>query len=303
MNATSARKLMPALLASRLGACLSDPEDRASLIGEPLSALKGAKAAVAVDGRLYVANRDSAATGIAVVDLASGEITAFHESSLPPNELALASDSVLVVAESDYQTGALSRLSLKTGAWTPEYLAVGSDNALVASGDKVFLMERSRNVVTGFTAGRLEEANVFLNVNTGEKSNPYQVALHGGSAFVTRYGSSHLLVLEAGEKPVEPGFSVHDLGSLDPVGVERAGGDRHRLPRDAAFFERERDQRRSCATFDGPNRHGTIAEDERAQPPREPSGIDELREMPRARPGLDPRIDAGGEPTRVRPDV
>jgi hypothetical protein len=200
MNAKVTLKPLAALLAGLLAGCLSDTDPDASLVGEPLSALRGAKAAVAADGKLYVANTDSAATGIAVVDLASGGITAFHASSLPPNDLALAGDSVLVVAETDYATGALSRLGLKTGAWSPEYLTVGSDNALAASGDKVFLMERSRNVVTGFTAGRLEEANVFLNVNTGEKSNPYQVALHGNSAFVTRYGSSHLLVLDAGEK-------------------------------------------------------------------------------------------------------
>lgn len=204
MNAKSALKPIAVLLAVQLAGCLSDPDDgkgpEVPLVGEPLSALKGARSAAVADGRLYVASRDSAATGIAVVDLATGLVTAFHGSSLPPNDLALAGDSVLVVAGTDYATGALSRLDLKTGGWSPDYLTVGSDNALAAADGKVFLMERSLNVVTGFAGGRLEEANVFLNVNTGEKSNPYQVAIHGGSAFVTRYGSSHLLVLEAGEK-------------------------------------------------------------------------------------------------------
>jgi hypothetical protein len=202
MNVKTSLQLIPALAAALLAGCMSDPAESEgpSLVGESLASLKGAKAAAAIDGKLYVGNRDSSATGIAVVDLASGEITAFHASTLPPNDLALAGDSVLVVSGTDFSTGALSRLSLKTGAWTPEYLTVGSDNALTAAGDKVFLMDRSTNVVTGFTGGRLEDANVFLNVNTGAESNPYQVALHGGKAFVTRYGSAHLLVLEADRK-------------------------------------------------------------------------------------------------------
>jgi DNA-binding beta-propeller fold protein YncE len=37
-------------------------------------------------------------------------------------------------------------------------------------------------------------------VNTGSKSNPYQVALLDGKAFVARYGSAHLLILDAGRK-------------------------------------------------------------------------------------------------------
>lgn len=204
MNAKNTLKLIPALLAALLAGCMSDPEDgngpEGPLVGEGLSAIKGAKAAAAHDGKLYVANRDSAATGIAVVDLATGKVAAFHKSSLPPNELALAGDSVLVVAETDYATGALSRLSLKTGAWTPAYRTVDSDNALAADGGKVFLLERTLGVATGFTGGRLEDAGVFLNVNTGAKSNPHQVALHGNTAFVTRYGSAHLLVLEADKK-------------------------------------------------------------------------------------------------------
>ena len=199
--ARAALAALAALSASLLGGCLSDPAETEGhlLVGEPLSALKGAKAAAVHDGKLYVANRDSSATGIAVFDLAEGRITAFHGTSLPPNDVALAGDSALVVAGSDFSTGALSRLGLKSGGWSPEYASVGSDNGLSADG-KVFLMERSKNVVTGFTGGRLEEANVFLNVNTGDKSNPYQVAIHGDAAFITRYGSSHLLVLEADEK-------------------------------------------------------------------------------------------------------
>jgi DNA-binding beta-propeller fold protein YncE len=194
-------RLLPAALAALLAGCMTeqteDPPGTHALVGQPLSALKGAKSAAAADGKLYVANRDSSAQGIAVVDLASGKVTAFHTSVLPPNEVALSGDSVLAVAETDYKSAALSRLGLKSGTWESGYKAVSSDHGLRASGDTLFLMERGLGVVTGFTGGSLTKANVVLNANTGAGTNPYQVAVHGKTAFVTRYGSAHLLVLEA----------------------------------------------------------------------------------------------------------
>jgi hypothetical protein len=150
------------LTAALVAGCMSDPAgaDDSRLVGASLSELKGAKAAVAWDGKLYVANRDSSATGIAVVDLADGRITAFHASSLPPNDVALAGDSVLVVTGSDFATGALSRLNLKTGAWTPEYLTVGSDNALSAAGDQrkecAPGVQRAARVAEGRASGKHE---------------------------------------------------------------------------------------------------------------------------------------------------
>lgn len=192
--------VLPALLTGCMTEQTEDPKETHALVGQGLSALKGAKSAAAADGKLYVANRDSSAQGIAVVDLATGKVTAFHKSILPPSEVILSGDSVLVVSETDYKTGALSRLSLKSGAWESGYKSVSSDHALRASGGTLFLMERGLGVVTGFTGGALKDANVVLNANTGANSNPYQVAIHGKSAFVTRYGSASLLVLEADKK-------------------------------------------------------------------------------------------------------
>lgn len=222
---TAGATLLIAAAALGLTGCMAETEDPKGLLeGESLAAIKGAKTAVALDGKLYVANRDSAATGIAVVDLATETITAFHAETLPPNELAFAGDSVLVIAESDFKTGALSRLNVKTGRFEASYKSINSDNALSAAGDRVFLMERRLGVVTGFTGGALADANVDLNVNTGTGSNPYETAQHGSTAFITRYGSAFLLTAEADKK---------DGGKLDSIDLSAFVADSLRGDSDA----------------------------------------------------------------------
>lgn len=203
MNSRLKFRLIAAFLPALLVGCMTESDNgpAAVLPMEALSGIKGAKAAAVVDGKLYVANRDSAATGIAVVDLATDKVVAFHKETLPPNELVALGDSVLVISETDYTTnGSMSRLNVKSGKWEPSYKAVDSDNALTSAGGDVFLMERTLGAVTGFRNGTLADDNVFLNVQTGAKANPYQTAVHGKTAFVTRYGRASLLVLEADKK-------------------------------------------------------------------------------------------------------
>lgn len=199
MNSSVKTRLIAAFLPALLAGCMTESDNGPGL-PETLSAIRGAKSAAAVDGKLYVGNRDSAATGIAVVDMATDRVIAFHKETLPPNDLVALGDSVLVISETDYKDGSMSRLNLKTGRWEPSYLAIASDNALTSSGDDVFLMERTLGAVTGFRNGTLAEGNVFLNFQTGAKANPYQTAVYGKTAFVTRYGRASLLVLEADKK-------------------------------------------------------------------------------------------------------
>lgn len=202
MNSRLKFRLIAAFLPALLVGCMTESDNGPATVlpMEALSGIKGAKAAAVVDGKLYVANRDSAATGIAVVDLATDKVVAFHKETLPPNDILALGDSVLVISETDYSNGSMSRLNVKTGKWEPSYKAVAPDNALTAAGGDVFLMERTLGSVTGFRNGTLAEGNVFLNVQTGAKANPYQTAIHGKTAFVTRYGRASLLVLEADKK-------------------------------------------------------------------------------------------------------
>lgn len=173
-----------------------------------LETLRGAASVAFMDGKLYVGNRADTALGIAVIDPAADTLLAFHDETLPPNRLAAAGDSVLVISESNYQVGALSRLSAKSGAFDASYKSVSSDNALSADDDRVFLLDRTLGVVTGFTGGTLKPANVFFDLNTGAGSNPHQIAIAGETAFITRYNSAFLLVAEADKK---------DGGTLDSI--------------------------------------------------------------------------------------
>ena len=91
MSSILKTRLLAALLPALLAGCMTESDDRdpaAVLPVASLSAIKGAKAAVVVGGNLYVANRDSSANGIAVVDLATEKVVAFHKETLPPNDLA-----------------------------------------------------------------------------------------------------------------------------------------------------------------------------------------------------------------------
>lgn len=192
--------LLPALLAG----CILTEERGGPAGGKDLPAgmtdlasLEGASAAVVLGDRVYVANAAGDALGIAVAEIATGRIVDFHAQDLPPRELAASGDSLVVAAGTDYTAGALSLLNVRTSEWRPAYKAVHSDLTINSQGDRVFLMERSLGVVTGFRQGLLEEGNVFLNVNTGNQTNPYQAVLQGGKAFIVRYGSAHLLVLDA----------------------------------------------------------------------------------------------------------
>jgi hypothetical protein len=190
--------LLAATTIGLTGCLTDDKEDEKpdSVVGKGLETLRGTTSAAFMDGLLYVGNRADSALGIAVIDPDADTIVAFHAETLPPNSIAVANDSVLAISESNYQVGAMSRLDGRTGAFDASYMAVSSDNALTADGGGVFLMDRTLGVVTGFTGGTLEAANVFFELNTGAGSNPHQIAIAGETAFITRYNSAFLLVAE-----------------------------------------------------------------------------------------------------------
>jgi hypothetical protein len=196
--------LLCAALALTATGCLFDGEksgpaagDKARIhTGAPLDSIRVARTGVLVGRTLFVADRDSLATGIVGVDIYGDTVVSFYPETLVPNDMALSGDSLIVIAESDYANGSLSLLDLRSGQLTPSYRSIDADNALSASGDTVFLMERTLGVVTGFTGGKLEDGKVFLNAQAGKGSNPYQTAVAGGKAFVTRYNLPSLLILD-----------------------------------------------------------------------------------------------------------
>ena len=176
----------------------SDPVDSGKLRkGMPIDSILGARAAALVGRTLYVANRDPEAPGIAALDVETDRIVAFYPEILPPNGLAALGDSQLVIVETDYAVGAISLLDLRTKRLETSYSQIDGDNAISSDGDMAFLFQKTLGTVSGFRNGRWERGNVFFDVQTGVKSNPYNLALAGNTAFITRYGSASLLVVDA----------------------------------------------------------------------------------------------------------
>ena len=165
--------------------------------GKTLDSIQYAVQLLMYNGRLVVANRSSSKPGIALVDTATGKISAYYAELLPPSAMALTQDNRLIITETNYTTqGAVSVLHLSAGLIQKSVLTFGSDNTLAAADDKIFLLDRKTGVVTGFT-GHSPNQSVVLNVQTGAVSNPYGVALSNNLAFIPRYDSKSLLVLDA----------------------------------------------------------------------------------------------------------
>lgn len=222
------RKRLPlaaAILSFALNGCLFDtkspaPETPAGRVhaGAGLDSIRVAATAVLAGGTLYVADRDPEASGIVGVDVSTDAVTSFYPEALAPNDLALAGDSQIVISESDYTNGSLSLLDLRSGKLTASYRSIDPDNSVSSSGDSVFLMERTLGVVTGFTGGTLEEGKVFLNAQAGKGSNPHQLVLAGGRAFVTRYDFPSLLILD----PAQVNGGTRDSLDLSPWNADSA---------------------------------------------------------------------------------
>lgn len=71
-----------------------------------------------------------------------------------------------------------------------------SDVALDLAGGNVYLLDRSKGVVSGFVGSDLTKN--FLDQNVGAGSNPYGVGRLGDMLWVARYGASHLLGIPFG---------------------------------------------------------------------------------------------------------
>lgn len=194
------------LLASALflGACnLFDSEESAPVgesgltspwVGKPLDSLTNASALEFRAGVLYVANAHATSPGVAAVDTATGLITAYYPEIVAPSAMAFTADGDLVVTETDYTQGSVSVIDLSTKRIRKSVIAFGSDPGIQAVDGKVYLIDHYTGSVTGFT-GNTPGQKVALDVQAGAGSNPYTIAVSGGKAYITRYNSPSLLIL------------------------------------------------------------------------------------------------------------
>jgi hypothetical protein len=104
-----------------------------------------------------------------------------------------ASPPLAVVVTSDYTVGTLNTADMD-GALTPDLLPTSGDTVVFAEGDRLWLLDRSANVIRAYD-GRDFTAPAW-EASTGEGSNPVGVATCGGKVFVARYFVPSLLVLD-----------------------------------------------------------------------------------------------------------
>ena len=199
-NSTSSTLRLGAagLCLALFGGCILDGTTSKSggknWVGLPQDSIRSAGTLMMFGGNLFVANRDSASPGVAVIDTATGKISAYYSEQLPPMNMVLTQDSNLIIMETNYRQGAVSVLNLSTKSFQKSLASFGSDNFADTADGKVFLFDHATGVVTGFT-GHVPNQNVTFNVQAG--SNPYDIAISNNRAFIPRYNSKSLLVLDA----------------------------------------------------------------------------------------------------------
>lgn len=181
------------------GASSSDPEGVSGLtsawVGTHGDSLKAVQALGFHDGSLYVTNRHATEPGTAVVDTATGLITAYYPHVLQPAGIAFTASGKAIVGEGTWnQPGGFSVIDPAAQRMRQTVIGFDQDNGVVATEGRIYLLDRTLGTVTGFT-GDEPGKNVTFNVQTGANSNPYGIAVSGGKAYIPRYNQSSLLVL------------------------------------------------------------------------------------------------------------
>ena len=164
--------------------------------GYALDTIQGAGSLLFHEGRLWIGNRTAGKLGVAEIDTATGTIRNFYRETLPPSGLAAATDGRIIITETNYAEGAVSVLDPFTKTIQKSVISFGSDNGVIFDGGRVYLFDRTTGVVTGFT-GSVPGQNVVFDVQTGANANPYGIAVLNGKAYIPRYNSKSLLILDA----------------------------------------------------------------------------------------------------------
>ncbi len=189
--------------AALLAGCMTDDKDTftgsapdSSWTGASIDSIQYASQILLYNGQLIVGNRSAAKPGTAVIDTATGKISAYYDEALAPSAMAITSDNNIVITEAsiDYSQGAVSVLDPSAKLLQKSAISFGSDNFADTAGGRTYLFDRTTGAVTGFT-GHEPNQNIAFNVQVG--SNLYDIAVSGGRAFVSRYNSKSLLVLDA----------------------------------------------------------------------------------------------------------
>jgi len=178
-----------------LSGCMTEPAASGPFIGKSVDSIQFASQLLVYNGQLLVGNRSAVTPGTAVIDTSTGLISAYYGELLPPSSMAVTSDSEIVITETNYTQGAVSVLNLSTKELQKSVITFSSDNFVDTAGGRTYLFDHTTGAVTGFT-GHEPNANIVFNAQTGGSgSDPYDIAVSGGLAFIPRYDQKSLLVL------------------------------------------------------------------------------------------------------------
>lgn len=129
----------------------------------------------------------------------------------------------------DYTTYGVARLV--DGAVVDSFAiqgAKGGGAALDASGRTLFVVNQATSAIAAYRDGIKDAAHVVFDVNVGKGTNPYQVLQVGSKAYVVRWETNNLLVLNAttGDSvgSIDLSRSASDQGAVKPSKALFAGG-------------------------------------------------------------------------------
>ena len=134
-------------------------------------------------------------------------------TSTPAADPGKAGD-VYVIGQKYGAGGSSSLDRIRDGALSSVALAkipAHSNTGIAADGGIVFFLDKTLGVVTGFAGG--DPSNVVLDVNVGATSNPYDVAVLSGKAWIARYGSSSLLAVDLATGKASDSIDLSSYGN------------------------------------------------------------------------------------------
>lgn len=110
-----------------------------------------------------------------------------------PGTAAFESRAVLATVSDDYAVGALATVSLDDWAVRDQLTDISADPAVVATGEYVFQLNRyGYDTVRVYEPG--EWSAPISEFALADLSNPHDVAMCGGAAFIAQYGTESLAV-------------------------------------------------------------------------------------------------------------
>ena len=103
----------------------------------------------------------------------------------------------IVVATSDFETGNTALYDTKSGEFSPNILGHADNDVIVDSdGIYVYFLERRNGSVTKFDPEALSKEKMVYQYSVGVDSNPHDIVFLDSKAYVIRYGSYEILIVD-----------------------------------------------------------------------------------------------------------